>query len=649
MCGITGFLNLSTRFSRDELVAWVARMAEQIRHRGPDDSGVWVDEGAGIGLGFRRLAIIDLTPTGHQPMLSADGRYVIVFNGEVYNFSALKEDLTQLGHTFRGTSDTEVMLAAVVEWGLESAVKRFNGMFAFALWDRKERCLYLVRDRLGIKPLYFGWMGSTFIFGSELKTLAVHPDFHGHVDRNALASFLRFNYVPTPYSIFKHVRKLEPGTILRVDAASGPGQFNSQVYWSAREVVENGIQEPFVGGDQEAADTLENLLRDSIRLRMIADVPLGAFLSGGVDSSTVVALMQTQSSLPVKTFTIGFEEDSFNEAVHARAVARHLGTEHTELALTPAEARAVIPLLPQIYDEPFSDSSQIPTFLVSRLARQHVTVSLSGDGGDELFAGYNRYTWVGRLWKSIGWMPMPARRAIARLIASLTPAQWERLLRFSGYSEPGEKMRKLAEALPAANPEAIYQRLASHWHEPQAVVNGGVEWSLPDLSSERWPKGADTLQRMMYFDLVSYLRDDILAKVDRASMANSLEARVPLLDDHRVVEFAWRLPTHLKIREGQSKWLLRQVLYRHVPRTLIERPKQGFGIPIDDWLRGPLRGWAEEYLSEARIRREGIFFVDPIRRKWQEHLEGRQNWQYYLWDILMFQTWYAEHKSWISP
>jgi asparagine synthase (glutamine-hydrolysing) len=645
MCGISGFLDTTCQSNSLELEAAVTRMTDRIWRRGPDDSGAWVDPTAGVALGFRRLAIIDLSPTGHQPMASGDGRFVIVFNGEVYNFEELRRELLSLGHAFRGTSDTEVMLEAVCQWGLEAAVKRFNGMFAFALWDRRERRLHLVRDRLGIKPLYYGWMGPVFLFGSELKAMAAHPAFQGEIDRNALALYLRHNCVPGPYSIYQGIFKLLPASILTIDPAANPRSGAPQAYWSAREVVERGVSQPFTGTEREAADALDTLLRESVRLRMIADVPLGAFLSGGVDSSLIVALMQAQSTRPVKTFTIGFHEARFNEAEYARAVAAHLGTEHTELYVTPAEARAVIPSLPELYDEPFSDSSQIPTHLVAKLARQHVTVSLSGDGGDELFAGYNRYFWGRRLWRQVGWIPRPLRSAVGDFGRRISPATWDKWLSPSGYSELGEKSRKVFEILGARNPEDIYARLVGHWKKPEQVVIGSVE--PPTLLSDRaaWSFLPDFTQSMMYYDLVTYLTDDILAKVDRACMGISLEARVPLLDDHRVVEFAWRLPLSMKLRDGKGKYLLRQVLYRYVPREMIERPKQGFSVPIDSWLRGPLRDWAEDLLNEDRLQREGFFNPQPIRQKWLAHLEGSRPDHYCLWDVLMFQAWLAANPQ----
>jgi len=630
--------------STTELTSSVRNMVASIRYRGPDDSGVWCDERVGIGLGHARLSILDLSSEGHQPMVSASGRYVIVCNGEVNNFSELRSELEVVGQKFRGHSDTEVMLAAFEEWGIEKAVSCFVGMFAFALWDRADQVLTLSRDRMGEKPLYYGWQGNTFLFGSELKALKAHPAFQGEIDRAALALMLRHNYIPAPYSIYKGIRKLPPGTYLNF--LMGKRENEPVHYWSAREAAERGQAQPFAGSETEAVMELEAYLLRSVGLQMMADVPLGAFLSGGVDSSTVVALMQVQSNRPIKTFTIGFHEEGYDEAKYAKSVARHLGTEHTELYIMPKEAMDVIPRLSALYDEPFSDSSQIPTFLVSELARRHVTVSLSGDGGDELFGGYNRYFWATNIWRRVGWVPQPLRAALAGALTALPPSAWNGVFRGLAcmlpvgwrYANPGDKLHKLADMLAVRTPEEIYLDLVSHWKEPTEVVLGTHEPPTVLTDPVQWADLPDFEQRMMYLDQMTYLPGDILAKVDRAAMGVSLETRVPLLD-HRVVEFAWSLPLSLKIRHGQGKWLLRQVLDRHVPEELIERPKMGFGVPIDVWLRGPLKGWAEELLDEARLQREGFFDPRPIREKWVEHLTGGRNWSYYLWDVLMFQAW----------
>jgi asparagine synthase (glutamine-hydrolysing) len=647
MCGITGFLDTRREQTSAELEANVTRMSDAIIHRGPDDNGEWVDTAAGIAFGFRRLAIVDLTPTGHQPMISASGRFVMIFNGEIYNYAEMRNELIAAGVSFRGTSDSEVMVESIDAWGLTASIKRFNGQFAFALWDRRDRVLHLVRDRVGVKPMYYGWSGKTLLFGSELKCLRAYPGFTGKIDRSALALFTRHNYIPAPYSIYRDVHKQMPGTILSFPY-DRPGFIpEPETYWSARGAVEAGLADPFTGTLSEAEEQLETLLRESVRLRMMADVPLGAFLSGGVDSSAIVALMQAESSRPIKTFTIGFNEDEYNEAEYARKVAAHLKTDHTELMVTPQEAQSVIPKLPMMYDEPFSDSSQIPTYLVSQMTRQHVTVSLSGDGGDELFSGYNRYFWGNDIWSKIGWMGSGMRNTLAGGMRLLSPNTWDDIFhvmkpvmpRSLRVPEAGEKMKKVADVVSVDSPQSLYFRLVSHWKDPESLVKGGQEPLTPLTDRSTWPDIPDFTRWMMYMDLITYLPDDILAKVDRASMAVSLEARVPYLDDHRVIEFAWKLPMSMKIHNGQGKWILRNVLYKHVPRELIERPKMGFGIPIDSWLRGPLREWAEDLLDESRMQAEGFFDPAPIQQMWREHIAGTHNNQYYLWDILVFQQW----------
>ncbi len=639
-----------------ELEARVRRMSDQLVHRGPDDSGAWVESAAGVALGFRRLAIVDLSEAGHQPMISACSRFVMVFNGEVYNFAELRQELEPHGHKFRGHSDTEVMLASITQWGLGAAVEKFVGMFAFALWDRQERVLHLVRDRVGIKPLYYGQArpGGAFLFGSELKALRAYPGFAAEIDRDALALLIRHSYILQPRSIYKGISKLPPGCILSIPVAAQSGESLADAakprsYWSAKDVVERGVTESFAGSEQEALDQLDALLRDSIRMRMIADVPLGAFLSGGIDSSLVVALMQAQSARAVKTFSIGFHEDAYNEASHAKAVAAHLGTDHTELYVTPDQAQAVIPKLACLYDEPFADASQIPTYLVSALARRDVTVSLSGDGGDELFCGYSRYPITISAWKKFGSVPQPVARMIAKLIKSLEPSAYNRFLGWaSGWlsknpqSSPiGARFYHLAELLSFGSPESLYRRLVSHTADPQETVIGAEDPETPLTVACRTESPLAPIERFMYLDLVTYLPDDILVKVDRASMGVSLEARVPILD-HRVVEFAWRLPIHMKLRDRRSKWLLRQILDRYVPRDLIDRPKMGFSVPIGAWLRGPLREWAESLLQADRLRGEGFLRPDRIRALWEEHLSGRLDRHYYLWNVLMFQEWLDE-------
>lgn len=653
MCGLSGFFDSSSRTPAREWAVAAGRMADALRHRGPDDSGVWTDPDAGIALSHRRLSILDLSVEGHQPMFSSCGRYALVFNGEIYNFLELTRELAEAGHRFRGHSDTEVMLAAFVHWGVAGALKRFVGMFAFALWDRMERTLHLARDRIGEKPLYYGWSGGVFLIGSELKALRAHPRWQGEIDRDALALFMRHNYIPAPHSIYRGILKLPPGTFLSLRTASAqvgslPGPVS---YWDLKSVAEAGVRHPFDGNEIEAAGRLEAVLRESIAKQMVADVPLGAFLSGGVDSSTVVALMQAQSSRRIKTFTIGFHEREYNEAPYAKAVASHLGTNHTELYVTPKEALGVIQHLPTIYDEPFSDSSQIPTFLVSELARRHVTVSLSGDAGDELFGGYLRYPLAQRIWNRVGWIPRTGRNAISTILRSLKPETWERTLGWASKfaSDPvwseriGDRLHKLADILAAETPDQIYRGLVSHWKEPDQLVLGSREPATVLNDPARWAEVPGFFERMMYLDTMSYLPDDVLVKVDRAGMAVSLESRIPLLD-HRVVEFAWRLPLSMKVRRGREKWLLRQVLYKYVPKNLIERPKKGFGVPIDQWLRGPLRDWAENLLLPDRLKREGFLNPSLVAAKWSEHLSGKRNWQYYLWDVLMFQAWLEAQK-----
>jgi len=560
----------------------------------------------------------------------------------------LRNELIRAGVAFRGTSDTEVVLAAVVQWGLQTTVKRLNGMFAFALWDIRERCLTLVRDRIGIKPLYYGWMGPVLLFGSELKALRVHPEFQCEINRNALALYMRHNYIVAPYTIYENVQKLLPGTYLTIKTGNRNKNSAPSPYWSAKDAAEKGVANPFKGETEEAVEELDRLLRNSVRERMVADVPLGAFLSGGFDSSLIVALMQSQSTRPVKTFTIGFSEESYNEAPHAKAVAAHLGTDHTELYVTPRQAMDVIPTLPALYDEPFADSSQIPTFLVSQLARRHVTVSLSGDGGDELFAGYDRYEYFWSQWGNRNKVVL-SRKSSEHALSILCNDRirsWAKRIFGLLPNETGQRMlRRMAGAACglAANttgaPEAIYRMMLSHWQNPEEVVKDSCEPLTPVTDPMLWAELDHFTHRMMFIDLISYLPDDILVKVDRASMGVSLEARVPFLDNHKVVEFAWRLPLNMKVRDGQSKWILRQVLNRYVPRILMERPKMGFGVPIDQWLRGPLREWAEDLLNESRLRQEGWFHPEPIREKWHQHLSGKINWSYLLWDVLVFQEW----------
>ncbi len=633
-----------------EMKVMAKRMATAISHRGPDDSGVWAEARTGIALCHRRLSVLDLSPAGHQPMHAVSSRYVIVFNGEIYNHLLLRQSLDVSGQipSWRGHSDTETLLACFDAWGIQSTLERSIGMFAFAVWDRQTSSLTLGRDRLGEKPLYYGWQrqgkNAVFLFGSELKALRVHPAFENNINRGALSLQLRHSCIPAPYSIYEGIAKLPPGNLLTVSNQKRIPRV--WPYWSGVKVAKSGVANPFLGSINQAVDTLDSLLTDAVSQQMIADVPLGAFLSGGVDSSTIVALMQKQSSRPVKTFTIGFNEKPFNEAMHAKKVASYLGTDHHELYVTAEQARDVIPLLPALYDEPFSDSSQIPTFLLSKLARQHVTVSLSGDAGDELFCGYNRYEMTSNLWRKLSAVPLPFRNLAARALTSISPESWNSfvtpLISFMPKSKKfgniGEKLHKGAGVLASQSANDLYLGLVSNWHDPTSVVIGGYEpFTLLKCNGDSLGD-LDEVRRMMALDMLTYLPDDILTKLDRAAMAVSLETRLPFLD-HRVVEFAWSLPQSMKLRDGQTKWALRQVLYRYVPKALIDRPKMGFGVPINSWLRGPLREWAEGLLSESRLKREGFFNHLLIRQKWTQHLSGQRDWQNHLWDVLMFQAW----------
>ncbi len=642
MCGIAGMVDWRAATSADALRSIADAMIETVRHRGPDAGDVWVEAEGGVALGQRRLAIIDLSPGGAQPMHSADRRFVITFNGEIYNYRDIRRELQAAGHSMRSDSDTEVLLEACALWGVEAAIERAIGMFAFALWDRKTRSLTLARDRLGIKPLYYAASPERILFASQLKAFRPAPHWKPTIDEDAVVGYLRHAYIAQPRTIYREAEKLAPGHILtlREGSTSSP-----KCFWDLRGIAVAGQRrnDP-VPDPREAADRLDALLRDSVKLRMIADVPLGAFLSGGIDSSTVVALMQAQSTRAVKTFSIGFHESGYDEAQCAKQVAAHLGTDHTEFYVEPRHALDVIPHLADWFDEPFADPSQIPTYLVSELTRKHVTVALSGDGGDELFAGYNRYVWAERLARAVNLVPRPLRGASAAALRALAPQTWNRLF---GYvpaawrpALPGDKLHKITTLLDNPQPDAIYRRLVSQWERPEEVAAAGREPRGPMWDPTIARDFHDLVPRMQFLDMITYLPDDILTKVDRATMAVGLEGRVPLLD-HRVVAYSWSLPLDFKLRGGRSKWLLRQVLDRYVPRSLIDRPKMGFGVPIDAWLRGPLREWAESLLAPARLASDGFVRVEPVRRAWREHLEGSRNWQYPLWTVLMLQAWRA--------
>lgn len=645
MCGIAGLLDLKRTFGVDELHAVASRMAGSLRHRGPDAQSVWIDPEAGIAFGHTRLAIIDLSSAGGQPMVSSCGRFVLCYNGEVYNAPELRAELEAAGRKFRGHSDTEVMVEGFAVWGVQPTIERLIGMFAFALWDRSTRTLTLARDRLGIKPLYWGYVGESLAFASELKALRLVPGWQGEINRDALAAFLRYGYVPTPSSIYRGIGKLAPGTMLECGA---DGKVTHTAYWSLAEIAARGQAAPLDVADDAAQEILETLLGDAVRRRMVADVPLGMFLSGGIDSSTIATLMQASSGRPIRTFSIGFREPAYDEAAQAKRVAAHLGTEHTELYVTPAEAQAVIPRLPQIYDEPFADSSQIPTFLISEMTRRHVTVALSGDGGDEVFAGYNRYGQALALARTARVLPRTVRAAVGGAITAIPPGVWDHI--FLGLPKrmrprlAGEKMHKFAAVLPK-DALGFYQVLVTQADEGEPLLVDGLTESDGDACiADLRQQFADDMSWMQYLDTLTYLPDDILTKVDRASMAVALEVRVPLLD-HRVVELSWRLPRRFKQRGGTGKWLLRQIAYKFVPKALLERPKMGFGVPIDQWLKGPLKDWAGDLLDPSALQREGLLRPAPIARMWAEHQSGARNRQHFLWNVLMFEAWNESNRS----
>lgn len=639
MCGIAGLWRPGGLAPGDGVAGNLGRLTGWHARRGPDGDGFWTDEDAGIGLGHRRLAVIDLSEAGRQPMASADGRYLLTYNGEIYNYAVLRDRLVDKGHRFNGHSDTEVMLAGILEWGLEATLQATVGMFAMALWDRRDRSLTLARDRLGIKPLYFGWTGELFLFASQPGAFTLIDGWRGQVDPQALDAYFRFNYIPAPLCIWQGFQKLPPGTWLRL-AHPGDRQAAPHAFWDLHRVVDaaRGMRDDALS-DEAGVARIDACLREAVRLRMVSDVPLGALLSGGVDSSTVVALMQAQSRRPVKTFTIGFNIAGYNEAEQAKAIAAHLGTDHQELYLGPDDALALVPDVPESFDEPFADASQLPTTLVSRLARGSVTVALSGDGGDEVFAGYTRYAVVERLAGSLGLLPAALRRLLGTGIQAVPPQAWTRAAALlPARHRPalfGDRLHKLARILGFADGDDLYERLIRVWPEPPLRPGLRQEFDAAGPTATDLP---DLTERMMLRDTGHYLPDDILAKVDRASMSVGLEARVPLLD-HNVLAAAWALPARFRMRGGATKWVLRQVLAQHVPPGLTDRPKMGFAVPIDHWLRGPLRDWAEDLLSADSLAAGGMIDVDLVRRRLAEHQSGRRNWQYQLWGVLMFEAW----------
>lgn len=640
MCGLAGFFNSSPQVGSFESILYA--MTKRIEHRGPDGNGVWFNLDDRIGLGHQRLAVIDTSQQGHQPMQSQCGRYVVVYNGEIYNYRELKQGLIAKGHCFLGNSDTEVLLALIVEHGILQTLQLISGMFAFALWDKKNKTISLARDRIGEKPLYYGLVHGALVFGSELKSIRAYPEFKSQISRSSLALFLQYGYIPAPHSIYANIFKLPPGTCISVSTSTIHTLPTPTTYWSAQRVADDGLMSQPKISERRALQQTHALLSDIVKNRMVADVPIGAFLSGGIDSSLITALMQVHSDKPVKTFTIGFQDKAYNEAEYAKLVAQHLKTDHIELYVGATDALSVIPQLATIYDEPFADSSAIPTFLVAQLAKQHVTVCLSGDGGDEVFGGYNRYLLGQKIWKKIALCPHPIRVFMQKLFLTVPPTKWDVFFNAMRLPSMGDKIHKLASVVGVKSPELLYQHLISQWFNAHSLVKGqeqcGTEIKMVDLTQSQ---GVNFIEKMMITDTLSYLPDDIMVKVDRAAMAVSLESRAPYLD-HQLIEFIWTLPQDLKIRRSETKWLLRQILSNYLPNKLVERPKMGFGIPLASWLRGPLRDWADSLLDKTMLDQQDMLHSGPIIDKWKEHLSGRRNWQYALWPILMFQEWFLQ-------
>lgn len=635
MCGFAGVYSVNQNSLNSEILS---KMSQKLAHRGPDDSGIWIDDSGTVGLAHQRLAVVDLTSAGHQPMQSSSNRFTIVFNGEIYNHQELRKQLDYLN--WNGQSDTETLLACIELWGLDETLDKINGMFSFSLWDDERKTIYLVRDRMGEKPLYYGWQGDSFLFGSELKSLKVHPNFQANIDKESLDLYFRYNYIPSPFSIYKDISKLPPGSVLSLN--QGEKKIKICKYWSIPNEAARGFSDPLLGNVESIVDKLDNLIKKSIKQKIVSEVPLGAFLSGGIDSSVVVGIMQSLSSKPVKTFTIGFEDKAFDEAQDAKLIAKYLGTDHHELYISIQDVIDTIPLLPNLYDEPFSDASQIPTYLVSKLTKEKVTVSLSGDGGDELFCGYNRYTVTKNLWKKISVFPLFIRQFISFLLLSTPLRVWDKFgdLSFISkkYNNLGLKIHKGAKVLHSQSLVELYENLLSNWKFSDILVLGSHERRKLDLSTAVNISDFSNIEKMMLWDMQSYLPDDILVKLDRATMGVSLEGRVPFLD-HDLVEFSWRIPTEYKYRNKTSKWILRQVLYKYIPKKLIERPKSGFTLPLSEWLRGPLKDWAEDLINVEKLNHDGILDAEVINKKWREHQAGKFDWSNQLWSVLMFQSW----------